>query len=160
MKGKFSLKISLPFILLFQNGLWKIIKVMVSMVNAKHGRCYKCRKIIKGKNSKPYYLIITIVPLRYTRLLSRVQLFLIPWTVACHAPLSMDSPEKNTGVGCCSLLQEIFPIQGLKPRHLCFLHCWQILYRCTTIVTLRYNYLKLITLSLYIYMCIFNISFS
>ena len=89
MQGKFSLKISLLFILLFQNGLWKIIKVMVSMVNIEHERCYKSGKIIKRKNSKPYYLIITVVPLRYTRLLSHVQLFLIPWTVARQASLSM-----------------------------------------------------------------------
>ena len=29
-----------------------------------------------------------------------------PWTLACQAP-----PGKNTGVGCHSLLQEIFPTQ-------------------------------------------------
>ena len=29
---------------------------------------------------------------------SRVRLFVIPWTVAHQAPLSMDSPGKNTGV--------------------------------------------------------------
>ena len=28
------------------------------------------------------------------------------------APLSIDSPGKNTAVGCHSLLQEIFPTQG------------------------------------------------
>ena len=36
-----------------------------------------------------------------------------------------DSPGKNTGVGCHSLLQGIFPTQGLNPV---FLHCRQILY--------------------------------
>ena len=30
-----------------------------------------------------------------------------------------DSPGKNTGVGCCALLQEAFPIQGSNP---CLLH--------------------------------------
>ena len=30
--------------------------------------------------------------------LSCVQLFVTPWTVAHQAPLSMDSPDKNTGV--------------------------------------------------------------
>ena len=34
-------------------------------------------------------------------------------------------PGKNTGVGSHSLLQEIFPTQGLKPR---LLNCRQILY--------------------------------
>ena len=27
-----------------------------------------------------------------------------PWTVACQSPLSMDSPGKDTGVGCYFLL--------------------------------------------------------
>ena len=45
-----------------------------------------------------------------------------PWTVAwqgLYCP--WDSPDKNTGVGCHSLLQGIFPTQGLK---LYLLH-WQ-----------------------------------
>ena len=37
-----------------------------------------------------------------------------------------DSPGKNTGVGCHSLLQRIFPTQGSNPG---LLHCRQILYR-------------------------------
>ena len=36
-----------------------------------------------------------------------------------------DSPDKNTGVGCQALLQEIFPIEGLNPG---LLHGRQILY--------------------------------
>ena len=36
-----------------------------------------------------------------------------------------DSPGKNTGVGCHSLLQEIFPTQGWNPG---LLHCRQILH--------------------------------
>ena len=36
-----------------------------------------------------------------------------------------DSPGKNTGVGCHSLLQGIFPTQGWNPG---LLHCRQILY--------------------------------
>ena len=35
------------------------------------------------------------------------------------------SPGKNTGVGCCALLQGIFPMQGLNPHLLCLL-CWQV----------------------------------
>ena len=46
-----------------------------------------------------------------------------------HGPLGLfvhgDSPDKNTGVGCHSLLQGIFPTQGLN---LGLLHCMQILY--------------------------------
>ena len=36
-----------------------------------------------------------------------------------------DSPDKNTGVGYCALLQGIFPIQGSNPA---LPHCRQILY--------------------------------
>ena len=37
-----------------------------------------------------------------------------------------NSPGQNTGVGSCSLLQGIFPTQGLNPSPL---HCRQILYQ-------------------------------
>ena len=36
-----------------------------------------------------------------------------------------DSPGKNSGVGCCALLQRIFPTQGSNPG---LPHCRQILY--------------------------------
>ena len=36
-----------------------------------------------------------------------------------------DSPGKNTGVGCHTLLQGIFPTQGLKLCLLCLLH-WKV----------------------------------
>ena len=45
----------------------------------------------------------------------------------CSPPGSsvhVDSPGKNTGVGCHSLLQRIFPTQGLNPHLLSLLH-WQ-----------------------------------
>ena len=48
--------------------------------------------------------------------LSCVQLFATPWT----------SPAQNTGVGCLSLLQRIFPIQGSNPG---LPQCRQILYQ-------------------------------
>ena len=45
--------------------------------------------------------------------LSPVQLFVTPWTVAPTRLLCpWNSSGKNTGVGCHSLLQGIFPIQG------------------------------------------------
>ena len=54
--------------------------------------------------------------------LSHVWLFVIPWAVACQAPLSMEFPGKNTRVGSHSLLQGIFLTQGsnLSPPH------WQV----------------------------------
>ena len=88
---------------------------MVSMVNAEHERCYKCRKIIKRKNLKPYYLIITVVPLRYTRLLSRVQLFPIPWTVARQASLAMGLPRQEYWSGLPFPPPEDLTDPGIKP---------------------------------------------
>ena len=89
---------------------------------------------------------------------SYVWLYVILWTVAHHAPLSMigfsrqehwkvisrscsvvsdslwphglyspwNSPGQNTGVGSLSLLQGVFPTQGLNPG---LTHCRHILYQ-------------------------------
>ena len=54
---------------------------------------------------------------------SHVRLFATLWTVDRQAP-SMDSPGKNTGVGCYALLQGIFLTQGSNPYLLCLL-LWQ-----------------------------------
>ena len=54
------------------------------------------------------------------KLLSHVQLFVTtPRTVAHYASMSMDSPGKNTGLGCYFLLQGIFPTEG---SNWCLLH--------------------------------------
>ena len=54
----------------------------------------------------------------------------------------MDSPGQNTGVGSRSLLQQIFPTQGLNPG---LLHCRRILYQ------LRYKEGALFTVSVPIF---------
>ena len=59
--------------------------------------------------------------------------FWTPGTVAHYASLSMDSPCKNTGVGCHALLHGIFPIQGLN---LYLLHCRRILYHWATNISM------------------------
>ena len=46
------------------------------------------------------------------------------WSHGLQSP--WNSPGKNTGVGGLSLLQGIFPTQGLNPG---LPHCWQILYQ-------------------------------
>ena len=51
-----------------------------------------------------------------------VWLFVTPWIVVAH---QVRLSGKNTGVGCHSLLQGIFPTQGLN---LCLLQCRWILY--------------------------------
>ena len=45
------------------------------------------------------------------------------WAIARQAPLSVNSPGKNTGMGCHSLLQEIFLTLG---SNLGLPHCRQI----------------------------------
>ena len=57
---------------------------------------------------------------------SCVQFVATLWTIARQAPLSWDSPGKNTGVDCNALLQGIFPTQGSNPS---LLHGRQILYQ-------------------------------
>ena len=69
--------------------------------------------------------------------LGRVQLFANPWTVAHQILLSMGF-SKNTGLGCHSLFQRIFPTQGLN-SHL--LHCRQILYSVSYQGSPKYNLL-------------------
>ena len=47
------------------------------------------------------------------------------WTIARQAPLCpWDSPGKNTGVGCHTLLARIFLTRGSNPHFLCLLN-WQ-----------------------------------
>ena len=41
------------------------------------------------------------------------------WTIDHQAPLSMNSPGKNTGVGCWALLQRIFQTQKWNSGLLC-----------------------------------------
>ena len=51
--------------------------------------------------------------------LSRVPLFVTPWTVACQVPLSMEFSSKDTGVDCHFLFKGIFPTQGSNPCLIC-----------------------------------------
>ena len=68
--------------------------------------------------------------------------------VDCNPPgsLSWESPGKNTGVGCHSLLQGIFPTQG---SNLCLLH-WQVVsyvYYPSKSIATCYRHLVKITVS-------------
>ena len=58
--------------------------------------------------------------------LSRVWLFVTPWTVTCQAPPSMGFSRQEYWVGCHCLLQGIFPTQG---SNLGLPHCRHTLYR-------------------------------
>ena len=63
---------------------------------------------------------------------SHVWLLKTLWTIARQAPLSMDSPGNNTGVGCHALLQGIFLTRRLNPDLLCLLHYKRMFYRWST----------------------------
>ena len=52
------------------------------------------------------------------KLLSRVRIFVTPWTVADQASPSMGFPGKSTGVGCHFLLQGDVPDPGIDPGFL------------------------------------------
>ena len=60
------------------------------------------------------------------KLLSRVQLFTTPWTIAYKAPPSMGFSSQEYWSRLHFLLQGIFPTQGLNPG---LPHCRQMLYR-------------------------------
>ena len=57
---------------------------------------------------------------------SRVRLSATPGTAAHQAPPSMRFSRRNTGVGCHSLLQGVFPTRGSSLLLLCLPH-WQAL---------------------------------
>ena len=61
----------------------------------------------------------------YVCVLSRIWLFVIPWTVACQAPLSMGFSRQEYWSGCHFLFQGIFPTQGSNPGLLHFL-LWEV----------------------------------
>ena len=54
--------------------------------------------------------------------LSRVPLFLTPWTIAHQTPHPWNFPGKESTMGCHFLLQGIFPIQGSNPSLLHYRH--------------------------------------
>ena len=56
---------------------------------------------------------------------SCIWLFATLQTVGTSVFCPQDSPGKNTGVGCCVLLQGIFPTQGLNLCLFCLL-LWQV----------------------------------
>ena len=60
------------------------------------------------------------------KLLSHVQLFAVPWTVACQAPLSVGFSRQEYWSGLPFPSQRIFLTQELTPV---YLHYRQMLYR-------------------------------
>ena len=91
-------------------GAWRAIVHGVTRV--RHNLMITYGVILSGTlNILLWYPLMALVPLN-AKLLSRVQLFAPPWTVAHQAPLSLAFPGQEYGVGCHALLQGIFLTQG------------------------------------------------
>ena len=82
-------------------------------------------------NHKDYYSLCFLLCM-HAQLLSHIQPFMTPQTVANRLLCPWDFPGKNTGVGCHFLLQRIFLTQGSNPCLLHLLHCRQIVYHQAT----------------------------
>ena len=80
--------------------------------------CYNLKLRMVASPHSEVYLSLML------SLFSRVRLTVTPLTVARQAPLSMDCPGKNTGVGCHFLLQGVFLTQESNPLLLSLLQ-WQ-----------------------------------
>ena len=78
----------------------------------------KFRSVLQYLNTRTNVTFV-IRRFRKWKLLSRVRLFVTPWTI-------QNSAGQNTGVGSLSLLQGVFPTQGLNTG---LRHCRRILYQ-------------------------------
>ena len=80
--------------------------------------------MVKMKLSIMKGMLIISVPINYCTCMlscfSCVRLFVMLW-IACQLFGPWDSPGKNTGVGCCPLLQGIFLTQDLN--HISYVFC-------------------------------------
>ena len=91
-------------------------------------RHYMRKQWKRNQNSNNSFKVQMVPDLCVCRVLSRAWLLVTPWTAAHQAPLSMDFPGKNTGVGCHALIERIFPTQRSNPHLLFLLHYRSILY--------------------------------
>ena len=62
----------------------------------------------------------------YAQLLSNIQLFVTPWTVAHRAPLSMGFPRQEYWSGLPFPTREDLPDPGIKPMSPVSLLHWQV----------------------------------
>ena len=73
-------------------------------------------KEMQIKTTMKYYFIYTRCCSLVTK--SCLTLFMTPWTVACHGPLSMRYPRQVSRSGLPFLLRGIFPDPGIQPSSL------------------------------------------
>ena len=76
------------------------------------------KKVVTGDRNCLSRSVVVHACMHAKLLQSRPTLWPQPARLLC----SWDSPGKNTGVGCCALLQGIFPNPGIKPKS----PAWQV----------------------------------
>ena len=110
-----------------------------SFMKGRVNRCGKrhCCLILSNRNSPPAFSNHTLISqqpstTRQNPPTAKVKVLVAQLCLTLCHPIDLarllcawNSPRKNTGVGCHSLLQGIFPTQG---SNLGFLHCRQTLY--------------------------------
>ena len=97
--------------------MWKFIKFITN-------RCWKV--LMHFREARLHNQDCDALCVWKWRLLSHVWLFATSSTSACKASLFMEFSRPEYWMGSCSLLQRIFPTQGLNPG---LPHCRWILYR-------------------------------
>ena len=86
----------------------------------------KCRSQLhtpKAVGSSDEKIYVTCLHISCVCVLSRVPLFVTPWTAAHQAPLSMEFSRQEYWMNCHFLLQGIFLTQVSNRHLLCLLHC-------------------------------------
>ena len=110
--SKYRLSVFLPRQLFFQFYMQpppNPVKLFLSFLSAK-----RLGKQHFGKNLPTTEVLSSVTPVSACSVAQSCPTLCEPMTVAHQAPPSMDSPSKNTGVGC-HFLQGFFPAQGSNP---------------------------------------------
>ena len=97
----------------------------VAAVVMGEGCVYMCMYVCMCVHICVYMFVCVCVYVCMLSHFNHVQLLVMPWTGAPRLLCLWDSPGKNIGVGCHTLLQGTFPIYGLNKG---LLHCRWILY--------------------------------
>ena len=110
--------------------IYRLVNWCLEVIGKSHGNITILKHRVQFWYVANFYIIHSLSHLIYTikkkKLVSQSCLTLpTSWSEATRLLCPWDFPGKNTGVGCHSLLQGFFLIQGSNPD---LLHCRQIFY--------------------------------